>query len=171
MLWPFVWHLVPIKSISMEAGIPSPTIPARSGVLLGAECGRPGGEGRWPWCWSAAARRRASAGRRGMLLGKSLLGSAPTGAKVWVGKNSFYRAEFSCWKKSLWVSPGSNQELATATWYHSAARNKVDSGVRLCYTQYKDAPCKGCCKIKHSAKVLLWQNIADRNLRICIFTH
>lgn len=172
MLWPFVWCLVPIKSINIESGIPPPTIPERSWVLpLGAGCGRPRGWGRWPWCWSAPVRRPAPAGRRGEMLGKSWLESASTGAKGWVEKNSFCRVEFSCWKKSFWVSPGSNQEMASATWYHSAARNPVDSDVRLCYTQYKDALCKGCCKIKHSSKVLLWQNIADRNLRICIFPH
>lgn len=161
MLWPFVWRLVPIKSISTEAGIPCPTIPALSWVPLGADSGRARGAGRGadplPPPWGDAREEPA-----GISLHRG---------DSRVEKDSFCRVELSRWKKSLWVSPGSNQEMASATWHHRAARNQVDSDVRLCYTQQKDALCKGCCKIKHSSKVLLWQNIADRNLRICIFPH
>lgn len=69
MLWPFVWRLVPIKSISTEAEIPSPTIPSCSWVPLGGRGARGAGRGADPlppdaerppaaagWCSGRASR-------------------------------------------------------------------------------------------------------------------
>lgn len=170
LLWPPVCLRLPIRNRGTEAG--APPLPLRPGRLPPSPARRrPRGAGRWPRCWTPALLpapllpQRAGLGDLQKLAESSL-----RRGRTRMEKNGSCRIELSWWKKSLWLSPRGNQEMATVTWSHSTAGNNVDSDVRFCFTQNKDAPYKGYCKIKHSSKVLLWQNTVDRKQWICLST-
>lgn len=113
-----------------------------SPLLVTTRLGGLEGARRSPWCWIPPEVPGASKPVPAL---QELLQISLNRDKRLSGEEWFLAGGI---QKSLWVSPCGNQEMATATGYHSTTGSKVDSDVRVYYTQYKVALFKRCCKVK-----------------------